>query len=552
MMRQRLLLALSLGMPLGAAMLFLACGAPSSFEHLVGGPEAAAPEVVVPPPVGDSTLKAPRQLAPLAGSFINSLRPHLRWQLDPATIGATIDFCDKTDCSGTKKTFTATGSEFTVPEDLTAGQWFWRLSATTATSFGTIPSATWSLLVRGGPGVGDARGAIVDFNGDGIADLITTTSTPPLPPSSAAFLAPTVIRGNNASDPTSFDLDQNDYEPSLLNASINATYAVVDINGDGLGDLVVGDSLQANGSSPQTNYVTALFGSAKPDELGLASSTFPVLTFPPLDVQPAIQAGGDLDGDGYGDIIVSERTFAFAMYGSPLGATVTTFFDNIDPNPPPDAGELPPPTNPLGIFGLDQNADGIGDILEGSSFTATPVLILAGAKDRTLTDTQITITNTPVIDRALLFAGGDVDADGKPDFGFTTDLAGNASVCVILGSTKIANGTATCFTPATPSSAFGSSIVAADIDGDGKDELLVGSTGGGVDILSFANNALTTEHLAIQWGDHLTVIYPGRPGPAVWAATRSDGASIGIYRAKDQVRFLPPPLGATAFGPGLR
>lgn len=544
-MRQRLLFAITVvAMPLVGA--FLACGAPSSFEHLVGPPlpEAGA-DTANGPPASDPTLKPPRQLGPLSASYIDSLRPHFRWQLLPETIGANVDVCDKPDCSGIKKTYAAAGSELTLGEDLPPGRWFWRIASTTATSFGQTESPAWLLLVRGGQGNGEPRGAIVDINGDGNADLIGTA----IAGTSGSVLA---VLGNDPNDPTSFALDQTSYEGSdAFLTSTAPTYAATDVDGDGLSDMILSDTFKS-ATSPSQPYLELINGSSGKNDFGFSENPGVPPPLPPLDVQATIASGGDLDGDGYGDLVVSQRTYAFALYGTTSGFSVTTFFDNIDPNPPPDAGEIAPTANPIAIYGFDQDVDGITDVAESSSYVFTPFYVLKGGPNHDLEDTSITINNAPPVDRALAFTSGDIDADGKPDVAFLTNVAAKPSICVLLGKIDPSKGTVTCWTPPAPGSGFGSALVAADLDADGKDEVLVGTASGGVDILTMPADALVAEHLAIPHGAGLTVLFPGRPGPAVWAASQQNGATLAIYRAKDQARLLTPPLGWTSFGTAIR
>jgi hypothetical protein len=82
-------------------------------------------------------------------------------------------------------------------------------------------------------------------------------------------------------------------------------------------------------------------------------------------------------------------------------------------------------------------------------------------------------------------------------------------------------------------------MIALDVEGDGKDEILVGTAGGGVDILRLtAPDKLEPEHLAIDFGTSMTVLDPGRPKPGVWVATRADGSAIAFFQGKELKRTI--------------
>ena len=103
----------------------------------------------------DASVTAPRPVSPISVSLIASSRPRLRWDLDtntgaPATLtGAVVEMSRTRDFSNDVKRFAAKGIELVVPEDLEPGIWFWRLKGEAGGSLGTTPSAVWEMLVRG-------------------------------------------------------------------------------------------------------------------------------------------------------------------------------------------------------------------------------------------------------------------------------------------------------------------------------------------------------------------------------------------------------------------
>lgn len=132
-----------------AALALGACAAPSSYDGLTGGTKEAAPAA---PRKEDSTVLPPRALSPLSVSFIASSRPRLRWSLaDSASslTGAIVELSKTRAFASDVKRFEAKGGELVVPEDLALGVWFWRLKGSTDTSFGTATSPVWEMVVRG-------------------------------------------------------------------------------------------------------------------------------------------------------------------------------------------------------------------------------------------------------------------------------------------------------------------------------------------------------------------------------------------------------------------
>ncbi|MDF2692008.1 MAG: hypothetical protein K0S65_391, partial [Labilithrix sp.] len=529
---------------------FVACGPPDSFEGLTGGgpldagPETDAPAIVLRP---DPVLAPPRAIAPLSQTWVAAPRPRFEWQLAAGATGARIELCRSRACDGEKKMIDVAGTELIPDEDLAPGVWFWRLVSRTAESFGEKTSPTWTVRVRGGDSAKNApNGSIVDVNGDGRADLLVTVEY-------GNSREITALLADN-DDSTSFVMTHSDRPLIGINVEVSdPPIATSDIDGDGLSDLVYADSF---GGTPVFNTIFTVPGSATAtDAFDLDRVTQPSL--PPLDSLPKLAAAGDLDHDGWGDFAISSKTFALATFGTSSGLGTMQYLLQFAPLPPdagaPDGGPIPEPLVPLSILGgYDRNADGFSDLALESPELEVPFFFYNGGAGRQLAFVDPQVLSTPSPSPPSVVAAGDFDGDGFADLALVTTLDSKPSVCVGRGAAALDSIHFVCWTPASPATGFGSSLIAGDVDADGRDEVIVGSTGAGIDILTWSKDALTPQHLETPFGARLTMILPGRPEPAVWAATRTDGSGIAVFKGRERVTTLLPPRDALRFGSTIR
>ena len=504
----------------------IACGPPESFDGLVGGSpeagsEADAPAVELLP---DPELAPPRPIAPLSQSWINGTRPRFEWQLASGATGARIELCRTRACDGEKKTLDVAGNERTLDEDLAPGTWFWRLVSTTPESVGTKPSPVWALLVRGGPsGKSAPNGSIVDVNGDGRADLLVTLEYES--GAGATFIELVALLASN-DDSTSFVTTHGTHPVAgAFVRSPDPPIAANDIDGDGISDVVFADV--AGSGAPAPILVTVPGSATVADALDVDRAT--LASLPPLDSTPNLAAVGDLDRDGWGDVAVTTARFGVATFGTRSGLGPFQYLLQLGPGPSNDAGA--PRTSAFALTGaLDRDGDGLSDLVLESAEPEAPFFLYSGDAARVFRFEIPTLAGAPAIGAASAFAAGDFDGDGLGDVAFVTSAGGKPAICFSRGSEPVAGMRLVCWSPAAPSAGFGSSISAGDVDADGRDELIVGSTDAGIDILGLdAKGMVAAQHLDTPFGTTLTTILPGRPAPAVWAATRADGRAIGVF-----------------------
>jgi len=329
---------------------------------------ASATAAAAPAANGRPTV---RPLAPLSGSMSGSRQPTFHYT--PAH-KATVDICDDRACAHIVAELAGDQGVAQPATPLRAGVLFWRVVTNQATS------AVWQLTIPGRDTGGDiAWGVVPDFNGDGLADVAVGS---PGEGSQSVF----VFNGASFLGVTP--------EETLTGGALfgEAVASAGDVNGDGFVDLAV-----ASGSSPGSVTVF-LGGPAGPGGAGTVLS--------PGDVTSGFGAtmasAGDVNGDGYADLLVGGVEHAQVFLGGPAGLATTAALtlagggtgdasvvqgpSDVDADGRPDlyvggalylssAGGLaaePGFNIALGSFAGDENGDGFGDFASFRVFPGSP------------------------------------------------------------------------------------------------------------------------------------------------------------------------------------
>src|SRR5580704_7362369 len=290
--------------------------------------------------------------------------------------------------------------------------------------------------------------AVSDVNGDGKPDLLVVNRGP----------------GGTVSGTVSVLLGNRDgtFQAAVSYGSgggFTYSLAVGDVNGDGKLDLVV-----ANASS---NTVGVL--------LGHGDGTFATaVTYDSGGNFPDSVAIADVNGDGVPDIIVLDCSNKFAGCGGGQNGTAAVLLGNGDgtfrAGASYDAG-----SGPISVAVADVNGDGKPDIVVadcGANIfcpTSAPgaLSVLLGNGDGTF---QAAVSYRSGGTSAASVAVADVNGDGRLDL--LVANSGSSTVGVLLGD---GDGT---FQAASVYNSGGSSyssnqVVVADVDGDGKLDLVV-------------------------------------------------------------------------------
>ncbi|MEI8254369.1 MAG: FG-GAP-like repeat-containing protein [Deltaproteobacteria bacterium] len=233
---------------------------------------------------------------------------------------------------------------------------------------------------------------------------------------------------------------------------------VLDVNGDGLADVAIG--------APSSNEVHVYLGTTS----GLTRTPVRLSGVSGSGYGTSVSPAGDIDGDGYGDLLVGAtgESRVYVIYGEPTGLGTRSAFA----------------AGPLGIgFGAsvswagDTDGDGFGDVIVGATSAQQAFLFRGSAAGLDPTARALGLPSDSGRPFYVAVAGaGDINADGFADI-----LVGSASPSaaqVFLGSARgLAEPPITLSAP--PGAAgFGVSLSGAgDVDADGFADLLVGASG---------------------------------------------------------------------------
>jgi hypothetical protein len=333
----------------------------------------------------------------------------------------------------------------------------------------------------------------------------------------------------------------------------------LDVNGDGYADIAVGADTQVN------VYLGSPAGLASSPDLVLSSAGMPGVYWGPF-----LASAGDVNGDGYADLIVGGTTAGYLFLGGPAGlttlpaATLTSrgaqsglrvasagdvngdgYADVVMANfdqaisyvylggpsglsGAPDA-TLPSPVTGLGLFGhsvagaCDVDGDGYGDIVIGAPGAAPngQAFVYLGGEGGIATAPSFTLAGpdgTAASFGNSVSCAGDVDGDGYADLLIGADAADGAATGTFTGRAYVYRGGQAGVGPSPlvtlfgdqPREALGRWVSGAgDVNGDGYADVIVGADG--------ENGADTT---ASGWA----YVYLGGPdGTAAKAATTLTG-----------------------------
>jgi hypothetical protein len=459
---------------LAAAALLVGCSASSSQGSVADAGQEASIDVA-----------APRPVAPASASFATSGRPTFRWKLGEGTSGARVEICAERACTRVTTTFDAKGSSGSPAEDLPAGVVFWRLRGMSGASVGSPTSVTWELTVRPGSApVSLTWGAMSDGNGDGYGDVV-------------------------AGDSDAFTKTQHVYVylggpsgPSQVPSSVlgapapqlsyaNSVASAGDVDGDGFPELLVG--------SPAEDKVYVYAGGPS----GWAEPPMTILVQPTQgqDAGPtmtsfgqAVSGAGDVNGDGYADVVVGNPNRE-ATVASPVQGGAVVYFGSATGLSPSSAVTLPTSgtsdEQDVGQFVTsagDVDGDGLADVaIYGGLGTTDPqnVLVFMGSATSFGSTPGISLqfegANTTWMGSAnLLSCVGDVNGDGYPDLAMGTATPPNAVYEVDHVTLYYGGPTGL---PPTPSRRldstigtadhFGMSVAGGDFDQSGVDDVAI-------------------------------------------------------------------------------
>jgi hypothetical protein len=454
---------------------------------------------------------------------------------EPTADGARLQICADRACTTVLASIDTTSASARPSSDLPIGVVFWRLSSRVAGTLSAAVSPTWQFTVGARSAAVDASwGSTPDVNGDGHPDLVV--SAPYVSgnngrvyvydgSASGLGAAPSVTLS-----PARFRSDQG-FGLSIASAG--------DVNGDGYADVVIGSP----GVNAFTGSAFVYLGGAS----GLSTIASATLTAPSAESDHfggAVLSAGDVNGDGYADVVVGARgavsrtgrAYLYLGGASGIGIVPAATFtgpDGID-----------------GSFGAaiasgDLNGDGYGDVVFGASRvigdTGRAYVHLGSALGLATTAT-VTLTGPDTSGEfgGSLASAGDVNGDGYADLVVGAEAVNDwtGAAYVYLGSSA---GLA-----ATPSSTLGGSGVvndgfggavacAGDVDGNGYADVLVGSPR--------ASSALGMAYLFLGASGGIAIA-PSATLPAPDGPDGSFGSAVGTLGDLDGDGFAEAIVGA--------
>jgi hypothetical protein len=361
----------------------------------------------------------------------------------------------------------------------------------------------------GSGGYGATAVAIADVNGDGIPDVLVANTCASSSDCTNGTVSVLLGKGNGAfQSPVTY----------RSGGQVAVSIAVADVNGDGKLDLLVANQ---SGEDNGDGLVAVLFGR------GDGTFQAPV-TYDAGDSVTSSLAVADFNGDGKADLVVANSGHA----------TVTVLLGNGDGTFQGAVVYGAGGDIPAAVAVADLNGDGKRDIVVANWYSGTLAVLLGNGNGTFQAAVPYSSGGSSPGSLAIV----DINGDGKLDLvasncGSSQNGYGcgetNGVVSVLLG-----NGDGT-FQPAVAfsSGAFNDiSVAVADMNGDGKPDLLVGNQGGGknndssVGVLLNNTEAFSTTTLA-------SGLNPSLAGQAV-TFTANVSSIVGIPPNGETLTFL--------------
>ncbi|MGP0017794.1 MAG: Ig-like domain repeat protein [Candidatus Sulfotelmatobacter sp.] len=236
----------------------------------------------------------------------------------------------------------------------------------------------------------------------------------------------------------------------------STSITVADVNGDGKPDVVVANCIASGNVGCGAEGIVGVL-------LGNGDGTFrPVVTYDSGGVGATSIAVADVNGDGKPDLVVANG-----------GGSVGVLLGNGDGTFQPAVSYNSGGAFPDSVAVADVNGDGKLDVVVANYYNSagTPIGVLLGNGDGTFQ--PVVSYGGAGLQRVTSLAVVDVNGDGKPDVVMACQCAGDCTsgaVGVLLGN---GDGTfqATVIYPS--GGIFPYSIAAADLNGDSKPDLVV-------------------------------------------------------------------------------
>jgi hypothetical protein len=438
-----------------------------------------------------------RPLWPMSTQTATHRRPLLRWRLGAESDGARVELCRDRACTTVVTSFVATGTQGQPALDLPPGPLFWRVWSRAGGAEALRPSVSWQVYVPWRSGmVNTAQRDTVDVNGDGYADVVVAVperrevrvyfgsamgprpamvmTDPFIDPAAMALSRAGDTNGDGRTDLivryglTSWRVlygTTGGYSADLraepaTNADADAAVllgsmeSIGDVNGDGFSDIAWAETTLPRFAARAAAFLGSNAGTpSSPSE----TRSFAAAT--------SLRAMGDLDGDGFEDVV----TNGYATPDAGVGSVCVYRGGGVD-----RWGLLGAPAmvsvETFRVWGrIDFDGDGLPDAISRGLFAAERLPLYLGSRAGLETATQFV---SPMDgSRSGSFCIADFNGDGVADVMIEAGTAGQLRV--FLGTTS---GLASTPAAQIPVSAFqrGTAVASpGDINGDGFGDAVV-------------------------------------------------------------------------------
>ena len=325
-----------------------------------------------------------------------------------------------------------------------------------------------------GEAAGDYFGSSVstagDVNGDGFSDILVGAYRYNVNGNNSgrAYLFENSLTGNDIAD----DFFTGEATGNRFSYSVSTAG---DLNGDGYDDFIVG----AYGYNSNTGRAYIYYGGTTPNNTAIV-----VLTGEATNnyFGASVSSAGDVNGDGYGDVIVG-------AYGnnSSTGKSYI-YFGGPTMNNTADVTMTGEATN--NYFGAsvssagDVNGDGYGDVIVGAygnnSSRGKSYIYFGGSTMNNTADITMSGEAASSLLGYSVSTAGDVNGDGYSDVivGAYVNNIGTGKSYIYFGGSSMNNTPDIIMTGEAVNNNFGISVsTAGDVNGDGYSDVIVGAPG---------------------------------------------------------------------------
>ncbi|MBK8381376.1 MAG: FG-GAP repeat protein [Ignavibacteria bacterium] len=251
-----------------------------------------------------------------------------------------------------------------------------------------------------------------------------------------------------------------------------------DVNGDGYSDVIVGAYQYSSGTGRAFIYFggTSMNNSADVTMTGEATSNY---------FGVSVSSAGDVNGDGYSDVIVGAQNFASGT------GRAYIYFGGASMNSTEDVTMTGETTN--NIFGIsvssagDVNGDGYSDVIVGasgySSAKGRAYIYFGGASMNNTADVTMTGQKESTYFGFSVSSAGDLNGDGYSDvivgaYGYSDQPTFIGRAYIYFGGASMNNTADVTMTGETTNNNFGYSVSSAgDVNDDGYSDVIVGERG---------------------------------------------------------------------------